>query len=331
MPHPDRFVNLVVADLDELQAYPTLKGEIDRVLATRGATWLRESGAWKARRPAPDPRIDGWYSRWYDASGNSLGRDEVAGFPVAVQWQHGPVMEDGTADGKSLRVADGHAVHLSARSGELVCRDAGNGTFLWRRFVGLDHRADVVINSGRVHLWHDIATRRQDYPKKLTERGVLCAFDLRTGELVQQYDRGLTAGTVRPIEWKITDDRGRPRTRRQAPLPWFTVSDRVVVQAYARDLVVLDRVTGERLWQASCAKQLTWFSPVVSDDLLIACEVAVPARRSRHDGSAHAPAISAFRLASGKPQWRAEGVHREHEIRDKKRRYALVRVNRRSS
>ena len=56
----------------------------------------------------------------------------VAGFPQAVQWQHGPAMEDGCGNGKIPRVAGGRHVAVDSFSGDLVCRDAGNGVLLWR-------------------------------------------------------------------------------------------------------------------------------------------------------------------------------------------------------
>jgi outer membrane protein assembly factor BamB len=321
LPHPDRFINLIVADLTKLTKAAILKKEMHRVLAVRGAMWLRDNNKWSSQQAPEDPKIDGWYSRWYDASGNCVSHDRVVGFPVAVQWQHGPAMEDGTADGKIVRVADGRVIYLSARKGELICRDAGNGTLLWNRYVGLQQNADMIINSGRVYLWHDTEARPTGDAKRLSERGVLCAFDLKTGELAKQYTSGLTAGGAMAIEWQEADDRGKPRTRRRSPVPWFTVNNDVVIQAYANSLLVLDRKTGSKRWQHKCADHLTWFSPVASGDRVVAYEVARPARRSRHDGSSDAPAITAFSLSSGGRLWRAEGLHRKHKIKDKARSY----------
>ena len=110
LPHPDRFVNLVVADLDAVPNKASVRKEIGRVLAVRAASYLWEGGKWSSERETADHEIDGWFSRWYDASGNAVSKDKIAGFPRAVQWQHGPAMEDGTADGKIMRVADGRIV-----------------------------------------------------------------------------------------------------------------------------------------------------------------------------------------------------------------------------
>ena len=321
LPHPDRFLNLVVVAEETLARNETLRKEVHRVLAVRGAIWALHDGKGRVERPASLAPIDGWFSRWYDASGNSVSRDRVAAFPRAVQWQHGPAMEDGTADGKIMRVADGRIVYLGARDGMLYCRDAGNGTLLWQRFVGSAQNDDMVICAGRVHLWHDPDRQPGEDRKRLGERGHLTAFDLAKGEPVQTYDQGLTAGTVKPVSWKFLDERGNSRTRSQTPVPWFTVSEQVVVEAYGADLVVLDRQTGALRWRATCDGALTWFSPVVGEGVLMAWELVQPARRGRHDGSERATAITAFDLASGRRLWREEGLHRDYEIVDKTRTY----------
>lgn len=315
LPYGDRFVNLLVADLDALGERAPDDAEIDRVLAVRGVRYTRRDGAW-AHRPAPkDDRIDGWFCRWYDATGNCVGRDRVAGFPAAVQWQHGPAMEDGTGNGKTPLIADGRLLHLDARSGELLCRDAGNGSLLWRRYVGLPQNAGLAVAAGRVHLWHDADAERADEPKKMRESGAMVAIDLASGEIVQTYDEGLRPGTAKPIEWMD----GR-RKRRDTPVAWFAVNDRTIVQACGADLVVLDRATGRRRWRQAI-DGATWFSPAVAEGMVLGAEAVHPARRGRHDGSDHVRAVTAFDLKTGKRLWRCTDLHRVHEVEDKNRTY----------
>ena len=313
LPHPDRFVNLVVADMDAPPRGAPKPAEVMRVLAVRGAAWLKRQGKWQAVRAPRDGRIDGWFCRWYDATGNCVSNDRLAGFPRAVQWQHGPAMEDGTGDGKIPLVADGRMVCLDARNGELLCRDAGNGTLLWKRYVGLRQNDAIALAAGRVHLWHDAKGEPTSDDKRMGERGPMVALDLAGGEVVKVYSEGLRGGTAAVIEWQVGDRRHRER-----PVPWFAVTQEAIVQAYGADLVVLDRKTGRRLWHKS-VKGATWFSPVVSAGTVLAVEAAAPARRGRHDETAHARAIAAFALDGGGQRWRVEGFHRVHEITDKGR------------
>ena len=315
LPHPDRFVNLLVADLDALKSRAPKPGEIDRVLAVRGAGYLKRGDRWQARPTPPDDRLDGWSHRFYDATGNCVGRDGIAAFPRAVQWQHGPAMEDGCADGKTPRIAQGRAVALDASSGDLLCRDAGNGILLWRRFIGSRQNADLAVSGGRIYLWHDTKASPGGDPKKAAERGPMVALDLATGNVVQVYDEGLRAATAKPVEW---EEGGRQR--KQEPVPWFVVSDRLVVQAYGPDLVVLDRDSGKRRWSRTL-DGATWFSPVVIGDLVLAAEAVRPARRGRHDGTTWVRAVTAYAMADGAPRWRNQSVHPERNVADEEKVY----------
>lgn len=318
LPHPSRFVNLVVADLDAAGNRAPSAAELQRVLAVRGATYLKQNGTWQAASAQPDDRIDGWSHRWYDASGNCVSRDRVAGYPQAVQWQHGPAMEDGTGDGKVPRVADGRVVTLDHLSGDLVCRDAGNGTLLWRRFIGSRHNSDLAIVGGKIYLWHDPNAKPEQNRKAFEERGPLVAFSLATGEQAETFEHGLIAGSAQPIEYVRPRDNRRFQRR---PVPWFVVRDDVIVQAYGHDLVVLDRATGRRQWSQKLRGDATWFAPTLAEILVLAAEAVHPARRGRYDGTEHVRCVTAFDLRTGKTRWRNESLHPQREVEEKSRRY----------
>ncbi|MEK6238179.1 MAG: PQQ-like beta-propeller repeat protein, partial [Planctomycetales bacterium] len=268
LPHPARFVNLLVADLDDLENKGAWAKEFPRVMAVRGAVYVKRDGQWRATATPSNDRLDGWFAHWYDAAGNCVSQDREAGFPRAVQWRHGPAMEDGTADGKIPRVADGRVVLMDNASGDLVCRDAGNGLLLWRLQVGSRQNAEVSLAAGKAHLWRDaesLGNRRSD-----REAGPLVAIDLKTGKIAKVYDQGLRAGTAPSVEVPWGD-----RTRKVEPVAWFVVNDRVIVQAYGSELVVLDRESGKRRWSKSI-QGASWFSPVVSGDLVLAAEAVYP-------------------------------------------------------
>ena len=267
-------------------------------------------------RAVRDERSDDWTHRWYDASGNCVSQDRVAALPQSVQWQHGPAMEDGTADGKLLRIADGRWVTIDTTSGDLVCRDAGNGTLLWRKAFLLSPRDDMAIAAGRIHFYYDrelvLDARRREQPSS----GPLVAANLATGDIVATYDEGLRSGTAKRIAYEDPDEN---RRREETPVPWFIVDDDVIVQAYEHQIVVLDRASGKRRF----AKELTdatWFSPVVAGGRLIAAEADWPGRRGRHDGSGNVCAVVCFSLADGEPLWRNDNVHPQREISEKDRR-----------
>ncbi|GDY14617.1 hypothetical protein LBMAG53_34950 [Planctomycetota bacterium] len=308
LPHPDRFVNLVVSASERLK-----DAEIQRVLAVRGAAYLHRKGQWQAVAKIADERIDGWFQHWYDATGNCVSKDRVAGFPQAVQWQHGPAMEDGTADGKAVRIADGRLVVVDNGTGDLVCRDAGNGLLLWRIPAQLAHHDDVALSDGRIYCYGS-ATAAAPGTDWRRQRSVapLVAFDLATGKLLQTFDQALSKGSVAAIEI----DEGGTKNRRDV-VPWFVVSDQVIVQGYGPELIVLDRRTGARRWQKTL-QGASWFSPVVSGDQVLAAEAVQPGKRERYDASGQVQAVAAFALADGAPRWRNEQVHPVRDLIDKK-------------
>jgi len=310
LPHPDRFVNFLVADLDSLGDCAPDTDELNRVLAVRGSGWIRQSGQWRRIAKSEDVRLDGWYAHWYDASGNCVSRDRVSGCPRSVQWQHGPAMEDGTADGKIPRVADGRIVFRDQASGDLVCRDAGNGLLLWRRYLGGPQNGELAIVADRVYAWYDSQADPADGSTK-RETGLLTEFDLATGASLRSFEQGLRAGAAASVEVPWGD-----RNRNVEPVPWFVAADSVIVQAYATELVVLDRRTGQRRWQHSL-QDATWFSPTVCDGVVLAAEAVYPASRGRNDGSDWVRAVSAFAAQDGRVLWRNERVHPQRSQQDK--------------
>lgn len=318
LPHPDRFVNLAVADLDKLAARGWKRAELERVLAVRGAAYVRENGKWQAQATSRNAKakLDDWTHRFYDASGNCVSRDAVAAVPRAVQWQHGPALEDGTADGKVPRIADGRFVTFDGQSGDLVCRDASNGSLLWRRYIGSPQAADLALVGGQIYLYFDEAAKAGEERRGNAERGPLVALDLATGKLVKTYDEALRAGTANAVATPHHED--ERRFEKYNPVPWFIVREDVIVQAYGAELRVLDRVTGQRRFVKTLDADHTWFSPALAGPLLVAAETVGVGRRGRHDGATHVRAVTAFDLADGAAKWRNEETHPLRSLSDNK-------------
>lgn len=313
LPYPDRFVNALWAD------ETVSPEEARRVLATRGRVHHLGPGEGEAVRPDV-ASIDSWSHRFYDATGNCVSRDKVAALPEAIQWQHGPALEDGTADGKVPRIADGRFLATDNLTGDLVCRDAGNGFLLWRFPARLPDRSDFAVVGGKVYFHHEpLAPGAKDERRHLG-RGPLVEVDLRTGSLLRTFSGGLRAGTASSVTFRRPQE---DRERKETPYPWFVVSQKYVVQAYGSDLVLLDRESGKRLWSKKLTYERTWFTPVIAEreKLLFAAECRHPARRGRHDGTSDVHALVAFSLADGEERWRNEDCHPLREIEEKGRRY----------
>lgn len=90
LPYYDHLVNLLVADLDALGKNAPSNEEIQRVLGYEGVAYLKKGGNWSKAVLKTPPGIDAWTHYHYDASGNPVGRDLVAGPPNAFRWTDGP-------------------------------------------------------------------------------------------------------------------------------------------------------------------------------------------------------------------------------------------------
>jgi len=142
LPYVDNLVNLIVAE--DLGAIPM--EEVMRVLCPGGAVSVKRDEKWtKTVKPWPKD-IDRWTHTLYDASGNAVGRDMIAGPPHHVQWigqprrarQHehlASISAVVSAKGRIFSIQDEGAVAsvLLPPKWFLVARDAFNGVILWKR------------------------------------------------------------------------------------------------------------------------------------------------------------------------------------------------------
>ena len=143
LPYADNLVNLVVAGDPAIAPMP----EILRVLAPGGVAWV---GGRRTVKPRPAD-IDEWTHFLHDAGNNAVAADERVGPPRAMQWMAPPLWlrSHETPSGFEAMVAGGGRVVYLLDEGlvgitdqrlperwSLVCRDAFNGTLLWKRPVG---------------------------------------------------------------------------------------------------------------------------------------------------------------------------------------------------
>jgi len=147
LPYVDNLVNLVVASGDGQVA----SGELLRVLAPDGVALVEKGGEWtKTVKPRPK-EIDEWTHFLHDASNNAVARDALVGPPRSLRWLAPPLWlrSHETPSGFQAMVCGGGRVFYILDEGligitdqrlperwALLCRDAFNGTLLWRRHLG---------------------------------------------------------------------------------------------------------------------------------------------------------------------------------------------------
>ena len=139
LPYVDDLVNGVISDRSSVTSE-----EIERVLVPRGVALV---GGKKTTKPVSS-QLDDWTHFLYDASGNAISHDALAGPPAGLQWNAGPLWGRShefnnslvamvTDSGRLFYIFDfGLTGMEDSRLPErwtIVARDAFNGALLWKR------------------------------------------------------------------------------------------------------------------------------------------------------------------------------------------------------
>jgi outer membrane protein assembly factor BamB len=196
LPYVGNLVKLVVA------SDPGAVGmdEVMRVLSPGGVAYVKRNGAWaKTVKPRPD-EIDEWTHYLYDASGNAVSRDAVAGPPKRLQWTGGPrwgrhhehmssVSAMVSAGGRIFYVMDEGsraAIQLPPKW-KLIARDAFSGVILWKRDIANWYTHLYPLKSGPAILPRRLVAMGERVYVALGLDQPLVALDAATGETVRTY------------------------------------------------------------------------------------------------------------------------------------------------
>jgi len=132
---------LIVEDSDSVG-----EEECMRVLCPRGKLYLNKGGKWETHQKPLPGNTDEWTHSLYDAGGNAVSRDMVAGPPKGLQWTASPKWtrhHEAASSFQAMVSANGRVFYLIDEgpqvslflpsSWQLVARDAYNGKLLWKR------------------------------------------------------------------------------------------------------------------------------------------------------------------------------------------------------
>jgi len=289
LPYADNMVNILVAD--ELGDIPM--EEVMRVLAPRGAAFIKSGAAWtRTVKPWPE-QIDEWTHYLHDADNNAVAQDTVVGVPRHVQWighpkfarsheQLASVSAMVSAKGRIFYVVDEGLrsdIRMPARW-RLVARDAFNGVILWKRTI--DKWSDHMhgFRSGPPDLaFRLVAVGDRVYAPLGSDKPVT-ALDAATGDVVTTFDgsehtRQIIHAGNRLIVLTGTsqvDIHMNPERKESA----------------RRSIIAADPETGDILWRKEISKD-TLLPLVVSGDALLY-------QTDKH--------LACLKLASGDETWK---------------------------
>ncbi|GDY12475.1 hypothetical protein LBMAG53_13530 [Planctomycetota bacterium] len=206
LPYPDRFVNLVLADLDSLGAQAPSPAELRRVVAPFGAISVRSKGSWKTEKIGLAPELDEWTHFEHGADGNPTSTDQVVSYVRGLQW----ASDDRMPPASTPRFGGGVAARVVSSGGRdrndplLVARDAANGLLRWQMAESKDNPwlrgrvfdASWCIADGRVH---GLVGSNGGWGQ---------AIDLADGRTALVYDQGIPAPHMpdEPLRRKLADE-----------------------------------------------------------------------------------------------------------------------------
>ncbi|MBN1420269.1 MAG: PQQ-binding-like beta-propeller repeat protein [Planctomycetes bacterium] len=298
LPYIDGCVNLIVAeDLGGVS-----EGELMRVLAPEGVTYVERDGAWtKTIKPRP-PEIDEWTHALHGPDNNAVARDAAVGPPEHLQWVGGvrwgrshdhlsSVSAVVSSGGRIVSIQDeGPAATVALPSAwRLVARDAFNGVVLWKREVGPWEDRLRGFRTGPAALSRRLVAFGDRVYVTFGYGGPVTALDAATGEAVRTYDRTrdaleivLDGGTLFVVAGDALGHGAASTTRLSGTYR----------SPGGKRLIALRAETGKVLWEKADAD---------TDDLMPTA-LAVASDRAYFQNAKELIALDA---SSGRVRWRA--------------------------
>lgn len=255
LPYRDNLVNLLVApDQSDVS-----RDEMMRVLAPRGAAYVKSEGRWtKTVKPWP-AEIDQWTHFLHGPDNNAVAKDRKVGPPSCLQWIAGPIHLRShehlnsvsalvSASGRIFYIIDEGPTALVAAPPRwrLVARDAFNGILLWKRDIEPWEGHFRLFRSGPPAIARRLVAVGDRVYVTLGYGKPVTALDAATGRTVETYEA--TRGGLEILCWrdKLFVVTGRIDTKRPAD------SGRRYYPAPAprdKGIVAVDAASAHVLWK----------------------------------------------------------------------------------
>lgn len=289
LPYADNLVTLIVMDES------THVGETERmrVLSPGGVAMIRHGNQWRKQiKPWPSD-MDQWTHFLYDATGNAVSSDRLAGPPRHMQWLAEPRWQRHhelspslsamvTANGRLFAIINEAPPGIDGLPDRwtLIARDAFNGLLLWKRPIehwGWSVWSDHAYGHGRwnhpTHIARRLVASDDRIFVTLGFNAPLTALDAGTGKTVMTYDQAPLADEILykdgTLIVSVNDEPQQPGRITEKP-------------PVGKSVVALDAQTGKRLWKATgftgiaskadAIERVTHLSMVAGDDHVFVVE-----------------------------------------------------------
>ena len=191
LPYIDNLVNVLVVNDDRIS-----EAEVMRVLVPNGIAFVNGK---KLVKPRPDT-IDEWTHYLHDPSNNAVAHDQEISSPRHYQWLGGPRWarhHDHLASLNAMVTARGRlyyiidegltATILTKPDWQLICRDAFNGTVLWKQKIDKWFTQWFPLKSGPASLPRRLVADGDKLYVPLSLLAPVSLMDGRSGRVLRSY------------------------------------------------------------------------------------------------------------------------------------------------
>ena len=265
LPYIENYVNLLVIE----EATSVSREEIDRVLTPLGVAMLRKAdGSWeKIVKPWPND-MDDWTHYAYDSKGNPTSKDLLVGPPTRMQWVGNPrwsrhhdrmssVSAKVSSQGRIFYIIDeGSRISiLMPAKFSIICRDAFNGTVLWKKPIPQWSTHLWPLKSGPTQLTRRLVAMGDKVYVTMGISEPISCLDGATGHVVRVYEQtkgaeellmrnGTIYAVVNKEPWRLNEEfavkQQSDQKRVETEFNW---------DGKERDLIALDPQSGKTLWK----------------------------------------------------------------------------------
>ncbi|NDP22002.1 MAG: PQQ-binding-like beta-propeller repeat protein [Paludibacter sp.] len=191
LPFANNLVNLLVVDRDALGVNAPSVAEIERVVASFGAYYVKQGGNWTTKKIGLKANMGEWNHYYGDETNVNRVDDKTVDVPTSLQWIADVETSNGGYSQGGYRFDNGMMFYTTKFNNKssnstnevyMICRNAANGTMIWRKkhpesdpFI--DKQLPVVFYKGLIYTF-------------LSKTGYMVAIDAKNGDVVKTFSSG---------------------------------------------------------------------------------------------------------------------------------------------
>ncbi|MCH2209051.1 MAG: PQQ-binding-like beta-propeller repeat protein [Lentisphaerales bacterium] len=297
LPFAQNFINTIICE-EEVD-----DKEIMRVLATYGTALIKSENKWKKLSKEYPSSMDDWPQYFYSPTGNAVSKDKMVKPPLYhLQWTGGPrwsrhhdVMSSFSAcvsaGGRLFYVFDEGTTFspMLPPKWKLICRDAFNGTILWKVDIPKWFPTMHALKSGPSHLPRRIVATADKLYATLSIEGAVSVLDTKTGKVLDVIEGSQGAEEIvmeKDVLYIVCDKEKNKKELSRYPYSIKKLEKR------PKDIIKVDRHSLKTLWH----HKSSWNAPL---------SFCADARNVYYfDGAS----IVALDKNSAEQQWRSESL-----------------------